>query len=172
MGRARAIWEIRPDIALTAIDLMRRPTRRRRRRCATPRRWSSAIASLPTSGEQLRRRRRRPLAGFEAALRSAQLFLSGRVRPEPNCIMVVHEMRMALRELRPAPHGAGRDPQRGAGLHADQRRAAKTTSARRPKLFHDLLANRWQRFKALFDLEPPFVVVDPCRRRSAPSPTA
>ena len=30
----------------------------------------------------------------------------------------------------------------------------------RPDLFHDLLADRWRRFKALFDLEPPFVVVD------------
>ena len=35
-------------------------------------------------------------AGFEAALRSAQLFLSGRERYKTNCIMVVHEMRMAL----------------------------------------------------------------------------
>ena len=35
---------------------------------------------------------------FEAAMRSAQLFLAGRERAKTNCVMVINEMRMALYE--------------------------------------------------------------------------
>ncbi len=35
---------------------------------------------------------------FEAALRSAQLFLAGRERAKTNCVMVINELRMALYE--------------------------------------------------------------------------
>ena len=98
------------------------------------------------------------VAGFEAALRSAQLFLSGRERYKTSCIMVVHEMRMALRELgrRLVDRGAIDDVEQVFMLTNAELDAVR----QHPDRFHDLLVDRWRRFQALFDLEPPFVVVD------------
>jgi pyruvate,water dikinase len=98
------------------------------------------------------------LAGFESALRSAQLFLSGRERYKTNCIMVVHEMRMAMREL------GGRLVERGVIDVVEQvfmlTNAELDAVRQHPERYRDLLADRWRRYRALFDLEPPFVVVD------------
>src|SRR5262245_5671298 len=90
-------WEVKPRIALAAIDLMRRSDD------------SQAPAIRQTASVHERNRLaadiREKLAGdaetagmFEAALRSAQLFLAGRERAKTNCVMVINELRMALYE--------------------------------------------------------------------------
>jgi rifampicin phosphotransferase len=91
-------WEVRPDIALAAVDRMRfvndeqSPALRRAavvaERDAIVADVRSRLAADPES------------AGlFDNALRSAAVFLSGRERYKTNAIKIVNELRVALREV-------------------------------------------------------------------------
>ena len=88
-------WEIKPRIALAAIDLMRKsddsqaPVLRNAASMAERDRVTAMIreqvaADPETSGL------------FEAALQSAQLFLAGRERAKTNVVRVINEARVAL----------------------------------------------------------------------------
>ena len=150
-------WEVQPATALTAIDLMRRSDESN----APAIRHEASVAERDRVAAHVREQLAgdaEALAGFEAALGSAQLFLSGRERYKTNCIMVVHEIRMAMREL------GRRLVERGVIDVVEQvfmlTNAELDAVRQHPERFPDLLADRWRRYRALFDLEPPFVVVD------------
>jgi pyruvate,water dikinase len=91
-------WEVKPRIALAAIDLMRRSDASQ----APTNRNAAAIAERDRIAADIRAQ----IAGdpetaglFEAAMTSAGLFLSGRERAKTNVVTVINEMRVALREF-------------------------------------------------------------------------
>jgi phosphohistidine swiveling domain-containing protein len=148
-------WEVRPRIALAAIDLMRKADDSQ----APAIRQAASVAERDRVAAEIRDK----LAGdadtaglFEAALRSAQLFLAGRERAKTNCVMVINELRVALYEY------GRRLVDRGLMTEVapvfmvtdeelDQLRAD-------PESFRDVIAERWAQYKRLFEYEPVFVV--------------
>ena len=91
-------WEVKPRIALAAIDLMRRSDDTQ----APASRNVGTIAERDRIAAEVREK----IAGdpetaglFEAAMGSARVFLSGRERAKTNVVMVINEMRVALREF-------------------------------------------------------------------------
>lgn len=148
-------WELQPRIALAAIDLMRRsdadqdPTLRG---AAAVTRRDQAVATI-----------REQLAGdaetlgtFDAALRSAQLFLAGRERAKTNAVIIIHEIRMALWTLarRWAERGIIDQPEHLFMLTADELVQAR----HHPDGVGALTRERWTTYRSLFDREPLFVV--------------
>ena len=148
-------WEVKPRIALAAIDLMRRsdesqaPTNRTRASVAERNRIVADIrAKIAVDPET---------AGmFEAAMQSAQVFLSGRERAKTNVVTVINEMRVALREF------GRRLVERGVIEHVEQVFMVTNDELDRlrlhPDTMKDLIAERWQQFRSLFDYEPLFIV--------------
>ena len=121
-------WEVRPRIALAAIDLMRKSDESQ----APAIRQASSVAERDRVAAEIREK----LAGdaataglFEAALRSAQLFLAGRERAKTNCVMVINELRMALYEYGHRLVERGLIDQVAAGVHG-HRRGARPASCR------------------------------------------
>ena len=148
-------WEVKPRIALAAIDLMRRADAS----MAPINRNTASIAERDRIVADLRER----IAGdpetaglFEAALGSAQLFLSGRERAKTNVVMVINEMRVALREF------GRRLVERGVLSQIEQ--VFMVTDAELDQLRHHpetmtaTINDRWQQFQTLFDREPVFIV--------------
>jgi len=163
-------WEVRPETALSAIDLMRRsdesnaPVGRRSASVAERDRLVGEVRALLEGNDEAR-------ATFEAALQSAQVFLSGRERYKTNCIIVVGEIRMCLREV------ARRMVDRGALDCVEQFFMATNSELdairQRPGDFRDVLADRWTQYQVLRTLEPPFVVngIAPSRSDLTPRST-
>ncbi len=148
-------WELRPRIALAAIDLMRRSSPDQ----APSRRHDASVAERDRLVAEIRERLSddaETLAMFSAALTSAQVFLAGRERAKTNVVMVIHEMRMALWTLARRWVAAGHltDPRHLFMLHiaeVDRMRFEPATMAA-------VAAQRWSQYETLFDLEPLFVV--------------
>lgn len=149
-------WEVRPRIALAAIDLMRRSGDDQApsvRHAASIARRDAALAEIrglvaadpETAGL------------FEAALRSSGLFLSGRERAKTNAIMVIGEMRMALREL------GRRLVERGVLADVDHLFMLTEAEVEHLRLdpapLRDVVVERWTTFRSLFDREPLFAVI-------------
>ncbi len=148
-------WEVRPRIALAAIDVMRRSDDAH----SPVGRNAAAVAERDRLLDEIRPK----IAGdaetaglFEAALQSAQLFLAGRERAKTNVVRIINEMRVALREL------GRRFVERGVideiehifmliDAELDQIRFA-------PDAFRPVIAERWAQYRSLFDYEPLFVV--------------
>lgn len=148
-------WEVRPRIALAAIDLMRRADES----MAPARRNSVAVAERDRVAADIRER----VAGdpetaglFEAALASAQLFLSGRERAKTNVVMVINEMRVALREF------GRRLVERGVLSQIEQvfmvDDAELDQLRHHPETMTAVINDRWQQFQSLLDFEPVFIV--------------
>jgi pyruvate,water dikinase len=148
-------WEVEPRIALAAIDLMRKSDDSQ----APILRRKASVAERDRVAAEIREK----LAGdpdtagtFEAALRSAQLFLAGRERAKTNCVMVINELRMAFYEYgrRLVERGLIEDVEQVfmvTDSELDQLRAD-------PEAFRGVIADRWAQYKRLFDHEPVFVV--------------
>ena len=148
-------WEVRPRIALAAIDLMRKADDSQ----APAIRQATSVAERDRVAAEIRDK----LAGdadtaglFEAALRSAQLFLAGRERAKTNCVMVINELRVALYEYgrRLVDRGLMTEVAQVFMVtdeELDQLRAD-------PESFRDVIAERWAQYKRLFEYEPVFVV--------------
>jgi rifampicin phosphotransferase len=148
-------WEVKPRIALAAIDLMRRSDPSQ----APTGRNAAAVAERDRILVDVRRQITddpETSGLFEAALGSAQLFLSGRERAKTNVVMVINEMRVALREF---------------GRRLVERRLLDqieqvfmVTNDELDLLRHDpesmtgVIRERWAQFRTLFDYEPVFVV--------------
>ena len=148
-------WETHPDVALAMVDRMRLipddldPSRRR----------ADAVAERDRVAADVRAK----LAGdaetaglFEAGLRAARVFLSGRERYKTNCIKIIGEMRMALREV------GRRLVEEG---HLDQLEHVFMVTGDEldefqihPDRYTEKLAARYDHYLTLFDLEPPFAV--------------
>ncbi len=150
-----ASWEVRPRIALAAIDLMRRSDDAQ----SPATRHAASVAER----DRIVARIREQVAGdaetagtFEAALQSSQLFLAGRERAKTNVVTVINEMRMALREL------GRRCVERGIVDEIDQLFMLVDPELDRlradPESVRGVIQERWDRYRRLFDHEPVFVV--------------
>jgi pyruvate,water dikinase len=150
-----ASWEVRPRIALAAIDLMRRSDESQ----APSNRTSASVAERDRVAAEIRSK----IAGdpetaglFEAALQSAQVFLSGRERAKTNVVTVINEMRVALREF------GRRLVERGVIEQVEQVFMVTNDELDQlrlhPDTMKDLIAERWTQFQSLFDYEPVFIV--------------
>nr|MCU0261922.1 PEP-utilizing enzyme [Ilumatobacteraceae bacterium] len=148
-------WEVRPRIALAAIDLMRRSDDAQ----SPAVRNAAAVAERDRILAEIRSR----VAGdpetagmFEAALQSSTLFLSGRERAKTNVVTVINEIRVALREL------GRRLVERG--MLAEIAQVFMVTDVELdqlrhdPERFRDVIAERWAQYRSLFEREPVFVV--------------
>ena len=150
-------WETRPEIALAAIDRVRfqadeeSPRIRNRARALERERLTEEVrAKVAPLGEEL--------AGqFEAALVAAHQ-LAFRERTKTNIIRAVHEGRVVFRELgrRHAASGALGDAAHVFML-LDRELEDFITH---PEAYAPLLAARHDQWKQLWDLEPPFFIVD------------
>jgi phosphohistidine swiveling domain-containing protein len=148
-------WEVRPRIALAAIDLMRRsdesqaPMNRNKASVAERDRIIAEIRSKIADDAET--------AGtFEAALQSSQVFLSGRERAKTNVVTIINEMRVALREF------GRRLVERGVIDQIEQVFMVTNDELDRlrlhPDTMKDVIAARWEQFRTLFDYEPVFIV--------------
>jgi pyruvate,water dikinase len=148
-------WEVKPRIALTAIDLMRRSDDSH----SPASRHAASVAERDSVLADIRGK----IAGdaetaglFEAALGSSRLFLAGRERAKTNCVRVIHEARVALREL------GRRLVERGVISEIEQvfmLRDAELDQVRQtPEKFTAVVAERWSVYQGLWDMEPVFVV--------------
>lgn len=148
-------WEVRPRTALAAIDLMRQSSHEQ---APSVRKTAAIVERDRVIGEV-----RAKLAGdaetlgtFNAALGSAQLFLSGRERYKTNCIMLVGEIRMCLREI-------GRRMVE-VGVIDSVEQIFMLTDAEfdelrhEPDRFRTIIAERWAQYQSLFEIEPIFVI--------------
>jgi rifampicin phosphotransferase len=171
-------WETRPEIALAAIGAVRRqsddesPHIRNAARAADRERVTAEVrAKVAPLGDEL-------VGQFEAGL-AASSQLSFRERTKTNVIRVVHEGRMAFRELgrRHAAAGHLADPAHIFML-VDAELDAFVAD---PASFGQLLADRRAAWLDLANLEPPYFIRDgnvpplaeyPRRGASTASPAA
>jgi rifampicin phosphotransferase len=148
-------WEVKPRIALAAIDLMRRSTENQ---APTVRHEASVVERDRIAADV-----REKIAGdaenagmFEAALGSAQLFLAGRERAKTNLVTIINEMRVALREF------GRRLVERGVIDRIEKMFMATDAELDRlrhsPETIVPTLDARWVQFQTLFDRKPVFVV--------------
>ncbi|WP_420452237.1 PEP-utilizing enzyme [Ilumatobacter sp.] len=148
-------WEVRPRVALAAIDLMRRsdesssPAERGRTSVAERDRVVADIRErigddAETSGT------------FEAALGSSQLFLSGRERAKTNVVTIINEMRVALRELgrRLVERGVIGEVGHVFMVTDDELDVLR----HHPERLRATITERAERFASLFDFRPVFIV--------------
>ena len=148
-------WEVKPRIALAAIDLMRRSAESQ---APTVRHEASVVERDRIVADV-----REKIAGdaetagmFEAALGSAQLFLAGRERAKTNLVTIINEMRVALREF------GNRLVERGVIDRIEKMFMATDAELDRlrhsPETIVPTLDARWDQFQTLFDRKPVFVV--------------
>jgi rifampicin phosphotransferase len=148
-------WEVKPSIALTAIDLMRRADEA----FSPAARNATSIAERDRVAAEVRQRvaTSAETAGlFEAALQSARLFLAGRERAKTNVVRIINEVRMALHEYgrRLVERGEIREIEQVfmvTNAELDHLRAD-------PDSFTSIILERWEQYRTLFDYEPVFVV--------------
>ncbi len=147
-------WETDPDLALAAIDRMRLADP-----SAAPLDANAARADERTSlGTQIAEM----LAGdpetqgqFMAALHSATVFMPGRERTKTNCIKLVHEARVGLREFGRRCVAAGTFPNVNAyGLLT---RAELYDFMDSPEGYHDKLVEREKLMTEVSNLQEPFL---------------
>ncbi|MFT7602182.1 MAG: phosphohistidine swiveling domain-containing protein [Acidimicrobiales bacterium] len=102
-------WETDPDLALAAIDRMRlspessAPQPHNDERAAERVSLGASIASMLEADPEAH-------GQFLAALHAATVFMPGRERTKTNAIKLIHEMRVALRELGRRSVAAGHFP--------------------------------------------------------------
>ena len=148
-------WEVRPRIALAAIDLMRRSDESQ----APTHRHDASVAERDRIAADIREK----IAGdaetaglFEAALGSAQLFLAGRERAKTNLVTIINEMRVALREF------ARRLVERDVIDRIEKIFMVDDDELDRlrhsPDTITPTIEERWEQFHRLFDRKPVFVV--------------
>ena len=150
-----ASWEVKPRIALAAIDIMRQADES----LSPAVRHAASVAERDRIASEIRQK----IAGdpetaamFEAALTSANVFLSGRERAKTNSVAVINEVRVALRELarRYVERGLITEPEQVFMLTDDELDQIRHD----PEAFRAVIAERWAQYRELFDLEPVFVV--------------
>lgn len=145
-----AVWETDPDLVRVLIDRMRgalddeAPTIRNARNTSLREAATARVREMVAADAEL--------AGqFEAGLQSAHVYLAGRERTKTNVIRVLHEVRMAIREL-----GARSDytlSQVCMLLDDELDAFCSDPDELRPRLIA-----REQQYLELFDLEPPFII--------------
>jgi len=148
-------WEIKPRIALAAIDLMRRSDGSH---APDVRHAISVEERDRVTGEIRGRIAADPeTAGlFEAALTSARLFLAGRERAKTNVVRVINEVRVAMYEYgrRLVERGVISEVQQVFMVTDDELDQLRAD----PAAFTTVIAERWALYQSLFEYEPVFVV--------------
>jgi rifampicin phosphotransferase len=144
------VWETKPALVVALIDRMRhqgddeapfvRNAMRAADRTALTEHVEAALAAQPDV-----------LAQFQAGLRSSHVYLAGRERSKTTIIRVLHEVRMAVREL---GSRYGYSLSGITMLLADEMDAFLTD----PSEFRARLASREQQYLELYDLDPPFII--------------
>ena len=144
------VWETKPVLALALIEAMRpaadsespaaRNAKNVAKREALEAQIRTALADQPEA-----------LGTFELALRSAHLYMAGRERAKTNIIKVIHEMRMAMRELAVRHDYTMSEV---CMLLADELDAFVAA----PDEFRARLTAREEQYLELFQLDPPFIV--------------
>jgi pyruvate,water dikinase len=144
------VWETKPALALALIEAMRpapdsespaaRNAKNVAKREAIEAQIRAALADQPEA-----------LGTFELALRSAHLYMAGRERAKTNIIKVIHEMRMAMRELAVRHDYTMSEV---CMLLADELDAFVAA----PDEFRARLTAREEQYLELFQLDPPFIV--------------
>ncbi len=155
-------WGTDPDIALAALD---------RVRLADPDSSPSAAAERGAAARQAAAAQlREALAGndevlgqLNAALHAAELWCRGRERQRTTVAMLVHEQRLAALELarRGVAAGVLERPEQIFMLLADELGdyvAALDGAGGEQAKLGAVLVDREERYLALFDYEPPFVI--------------
>ncbi len=145
------VWETKPTLATALIDTMRAagdadsPIVRNERNRETREQVTAQVrAALAGADDETR-------GQFELGLRSAHLHLQGRERTKTNIIKVVHEVRLAVREL---GSRYGYTPSQTCMLLNDELEAFLTS----PDDFRSRLIGREEQYLTLWELEPPFIV--------------
>ena len=148
-------WGTKPELALSAIDRMRlapgsqAPAANLAQRSEDAAEAAAKVSAMLEADPAA-------LGQFSAGVRAARLFLAGRERTKTNCITLVHEMRLALREV-------GRRMVE-AGHLANIEQVFMFTDdelddvLERPADFTDVAATRERQYLSLFELEPPFII--------------
>jgi len=145
------VWETKPALVEALIAAMR-PTgesdapaaRHERNRLVREAATAQVRDSLAGADEPTR-------VQFEMALRSAHLHLAGRERTKTNVIKVIHEIRMAVREL-------GRRHGYDVGEITMLLEGELDEFVKNPESFRAPLATRREQYLSLFELEPPFII--------------
>lgn len=148
-------WRTNPELALAAIDRLRlapesaAPAVNHKRVVAERENAERTVVDAlgADSGSK---------AAFTAAVRAAGLYDAGRERTKTSCVMLVHEARLALREL------GARAVRRGHLAAAEQvfmlRKSELEEFVADPAAWSETLAERERGYLELRHLEPPFVV--------------
>ncbi|MGU3587104.1 PEP-utilizing enzyme, partial [Rhodococcus sp. C26F] len=145
-------WGTRPEMVTVLIDAMRGAPDSESPQSRTDRRIAERIALTTEILDGLDEANQE---AFSDVLRAVHLYSAGRERTKTNCIKIVHEMRLALRELgeRAAKTGDIVDP-----IHVFMLTEREFDPfVRAPREFGDTLAERDAEYRTLFDRIPPFV---------------
>ena len=148
-------WGTKPEIALAAIDRMRAapdsasPMGHQAERAAEAEAAADEVRKLVAGDPEV-------AAQLEAGLRAARLFLAGRERTKTNCIRIVHEQRLACREIGRRLVDAGHlDNIEQVFMFLDEEMDAVIAD---PASWSDVAREREGQYLELFELEPPFVI--------------
>ena len=150
-------WETRPELALAAIDRMRlapdaaSPDAHQSARSAERQAAAAEVLAAVAADEATH-------AQLAAALRAATVWLPARERTKTNNIRLIHEARMAMRELgrRAVAQGAFDEVEDFGFLRLAELQGPFLTD---PHRFTDEIRRRRTRYGELSDLEPAFVFV-------------
>ncbi len=169
--RARS-WDADPVQALAHVDSLRRspdegsPQIRAERLAARRREVADELRGLLAGNEEA-------LGTLEVALRSAKDTIPLREQTKANSAVVINEVRLAVRELGRRGVAAGRlgEPEDVTMLQAGE----LDDYVADPAAFTDVIRERLAGYRALFELEPPFIIAEELpplpqwKRRSRPA---
>ncbi|WP_328835600.1 PEP-utilizing enzyme [Streptomyces europaeiscabiei] len=151
-------WEAAPVQALALVDRIRHssddgsPAARRARLSSRREQTAREIrAALPEDAQPM----------FDAGMHASQVWIPARERTKANCVTVVNEIRMAVRELGRRGVEAGRlaapeDVMMLLDTELDDYVAD-------PEPFGPVIAQRLREYAGLHELEPPFFIADDAR---------
>jgi rifampicin phosphotransferase len=147
-------WGTRPELALALIDRMRgvpdeqSPAVNNAQRAAEREAATAEVTATLAGNDEA-------LGQFLAGLGAAQVFNVARERSKTSCILLVHEMRLAAREL------GRRLVERGIFDTVEQvfmvTDGELDQVASDPAPFAEVVRQREVQYRELFDVEPPFV---------------
>jgi pyruvate,water dikinase len=151
-------WEAAPVQALALVDRIRHssaddsPAARRTRLTERRERTARKIrAALPEDTQPM----------FDAGMHASQVWIPARERTKANCVTVVNEIRMAVRELGRRGVEAGRFAQpQDVMMLLDTELDDYVAD---PEPFGPVIARRLEEYAGLHELEPPFFVADDAR---------
>lgn len=151
-------WETKPEIVLAALEAVRKQSDDESPRVRNAKQRFEAEQALADTRAKVQALGNEELAGqFEAAVIAASQ-LSFRERTKTNLVRMIHEGRMAFRELgvRHAAAGNIGDPVHVFMLFDDEVDAFLAA----PASFKPKLAERYAGWLELWELEPPFFIKD------------